>query len=176
MQLPELLLKRFRLDYKSAYRHSLRVAQYCRKMADDWSMDAAAAERLSGAAMLHEIGRLMTNDEYEIPLANVEIARQWRLESVVDMDALLQYGENLDGTGFPHGLDWQRIGFTAQLLRVADSFDRMTVSPAGNPLLPMPAAIEELYRWADVLYDAEVIRRFGRLLRDPQQTQYSKKF
>jgi len=159
----KLLLKRLQ-NHKATYLHSLRVACLCRRMAQETNQPKEIERKWIASAVLHEVGILQTIAEYEIPDASIRTIEQWNLSAYVDDQAILQQGENLDGTGFPRGLTWKEISMFAKVLRVADSFDRMTVSPLGNSLLSAPAALSELYRWNEVLFDPHSVACLQRVL------------
>jgi len=159
-----LLFKRFQLRHRSTYTHSLRVAGLCRDLAQTFGLSKEERARLIVSAVLHEVGVMETASEYDIPHAGMRIIEQWGLERYVDRAAIEQQGENMDGTGYPQGLFWRNIAMGAKIVRVADSFDRMTVSPLGSPIMGASAALEELYRWGDVLYDGDVVEGMRRVL------------
>ncbi|MCL6458693.1 MAG: hypothetical protein K6T85_11865 [Gorillibacterium sp.] len=77
---------------------------------------------------------------------------------LVDGEAVLQHHENLDGTGYPHGLVWEDIGLNARILRVADSFTTMTtVNARTGALTEVESALYELYCWSDIQYDSDLV-------------------
>ncbi|MEI7025938.1 HD-GYP domain-containing protein [Paenibacillus sp. y28] len=171
----EFLLKRQERTNKARYDHSLRVAYYCNIIAQELDWNEPERLRLMRAALLHEIdpsadwkkttrasAALQARIGDQCPEAAAGILREWKLEELVHIDAVQQYQENLDGTGLPNSLCWNEICQAARILRVADSFDRMTrCRPEyGQSPLSEREALEELFRWSDMMYDAETVELF----------------
>ena len=74
--------------------------------------------------------------------------------------AILTHHENVDGSGYPFGLEKNDIPFIARLFRVLDSYDAMRRSRAYAEAKTKNAALSELREYADVLYDADIVDKF----------------
>src|SRR5918912_860931 len=64
--------------------------------------------------------------------------------------------EAWDGSGYPDGLDGERIPLTARIVAAADSFDAMTSDRAYRTALPRREACRRMHAGAGVQYDPRV--------------------
>jgi len=72
--------------------------------------------------------------------------------------------ERYDGSGYPNRLRGSQIGLIGSIAAIADTFDAMTVQrPYADPVAPS-AAISNLYKWRDVLFDAGIVEQFIRFI------------
>ncbi len=134
-----------------------------------------AQDRLDGlglAAMVHNIGLLqipaeiltrpreLREVEFELiklhPQAGCEILQQidfpWPIATIVQ-----QHHENMDGSGYPQGLQGDAICLEARIIRVADSLAAMTAHRPFRRALSFTDAFAELTRYAGVHYDEQVV-------------------
>ncbi|MCX9103583.1 HD domain-containing protein [Aeromonas veronii] len=132
-------------------------------------------EQLDGwglAAMVHNISLLkipaeiltrpreLRPVEFELikqhPDTGREILQQidfpWPITTIV-----MQHHENLDGSGYPQGLQGDAISLEARIIRVADSLAAMTAHRPFRRALPLTDAFAELTRYAGVHYDKQVV-------------------
>ncbi|WP_033135941.1 HD-GYP domain-containing protein [Aeromonas finlandensis] len=132
-------------------------------------------ERLDGlglAAMVHNIGLLqipaeiltrpreLRPVEFELikqhPQAGCEILQQidfpWPITTIV-----LQHHENMDGSGYPQGLQGDAICLEARIIRVADSLAAMTAHRPFRRAMSLTEAFAELTRYAGVRYDEQIV-------------------
>lgn len=132
-------------------------------------------ERLDGlglAAMVHNIGLLqipaeiltrpreLREVEFELikqhPQAGCDILQQidfpWPIATIVQ-----QHHENMDGSGYPQGLQGDAICLEARIIRVADSLAAMTAHRPFRRAMSLTDAFAELTRYADVHYDEQVV-------------------
>ena len=79
-------------------------------------------------------------------------------------EMIVQHHERIDGSGYPKGLRGDEICLGARILAVADTADAMASSRSYRPGLGAKAAVEELVRQRDSLYDPVVIDAFVRLI------------
>src|SRR5690606_25836158 len=98
-----------------------------------------------------------------------QIAKQWGDESWVDTDMIQYHHENLDGTGH-YGLSWEQLNIQTRIIRVTDSYDKMTKPSMNNDQHTMEEAFEELYRWSDMIYDLSVVEQFYKLIKKSSST------
>lgn len=142
------------IDAKSpfTYRHSLQVARIARAMARRRGESEAEVRRIYRAGLLHDIGKLgvsnrildkpaaLTDREFlqvrEHPRHTLEILQHVEAFSDLARTAAFHH-ERLDGTGYPWGIDEERLDDAARCLAVADVFEALSAHrPYRDPLPP----------------------------------------
>lgn len=150
------LMRRLSVAYPLTYQHSVRVALHSLSIADKLGFGDLDRETFLRSVLLHDIGWLdETGEDHCIQgavLVQDFIDRGW-----VSSDILLYHHENLDGSGFPFGKTEKELDLPVRIVRVTDSYDRMTCSRGFSAVRSSSEALEELYRWSDISYDAKVI-------------------
>jgi putative nucleotidyltransferase with HDIG domain len=154
------------LDARDPYTagHSIRVAEYAVKIAEEDSMPPHTIDLLRKSSLLHDIGKIgirdnvllkegkLTNEEYtqikEHPVIGASILEQVNLPD--DLKPLLPgvkyHHERYDGKGYPEGLRGENIPLFGRIMAVADAYDAMTSDRpyrTGMPVENALAIIEE---------------------------------
>jgi PAS domain S-box-containing protein/putative nucleotidyltransferase with HDIG domain len=151
--------------------HSERVALYSMAIAKAIGVKQEEMRNLRIAALLHDIGRLCSNDsllEKQSRLSNAEYELIKRhpmqgatiLDGIGDLKAIVPliryHHERVDGKGYPEGLKGEEIPLCARILHLAESYDSMT---ADRPYRRAPGkdfAFSELKRCNNTQFDPEV--------------------
>ena len=68
-----------------------------------------------------------------------------------------QHHENLDGSGYPQGLQGDAISLEARIIRVADSLTAMMAHRPFRRAMSLTDTFAELTRYAGVHYDEQVV-------------------
>ncbi len=131
------------LDARDAYTagHSRRVSEYSCAVATAMNVPEQDLETIRVGALLHDLGKIgisdlvlqkpgrLTPEENELIRQHPVIGRRI-LENVQGLEAYLGivelHHENLDGTGYPHGLKGEETPLQARIVKVADAYDAMT--------------------------------------------------
>lgn len=153
------------------YNHSVNVAIISLMIGIDYLQAISKREKeeklmaLGFGAMLHDIGKSMvppsilnkpdklTPEEYEMAKRHVlygydmikdnhEI-NQMKYAGIVKGCVLLHH-ENLDGTGYPHGLKGDQIQDYMRIIRVADIYTAMIADRAYKDRIPAYQALEQI--------------------------------
>ena len=123
--------------------HVLRIARYCRIIAEGLNLSAEECADIELAAPMHDIGKVGIPDcillkPGKLDPREIEIMRR---HSMIGYDILknspshyLQLGatiarshhERFDGSGYPEGLRGEQIPFSARIVAVTDVFDALT--------------------------------------------------
>ena len=154
--------------------HAERVRAYADLIAERMDLPAVERERLTWAALLHDIGKLQipaallnkaakpTAGEWDVlkqhPTIGSVIAAPL-LGWLAPMERVIaEHHERWDGTGYPLGLAGEAISRGARIVCVADSFEAMTaVRPYSKPRRK-DAALRELVDCAGTHFDPTVVR------------------
>ena len=131
------------LDARDAYTagHSRRVSEYACAIAKAMNLGENDLEIIRVGALLHDLGKIgisdlvlqkpgrLTPEETELIQQHPVIGKRI-LENVQGLEAYLGivelHHENLDGTGYPHGLKGEDTPLYARIVKVADAYDAMT--------------------------------------------------
>ncbi|MEL6795958.1 MAG: HD-GYP domain-containing protein [Planctomycetota bacterium] len=162
------------IDAKDPYTrgHAQRVAHLSYQIAIALGYDAAHAERLRVAGLLHDVGKIgvaeavlqksgkLTRDEYEQIKKHPEIGHRI-LKDLKGLDdilpAVLHHHERLDGGGYPHGLKGDRIPMNARIVAAADTFDAMSSTRSYRARLPREEVLAEIRRSSGSQLDPDVV-------------------
>lgn len=163
--------------------HTRRVAQYCELIARQLGLAAAEIEKLTRAAVLHDIGKVAIPDavllkpgiltplEYELIKQHAEEGYQTlnRIDMYKELAEIMRaHHEREDGSGYPRGLTRGQIPPLAQIMAVADSFDAMVSNRIYKARKEVPAALDELRQQAGTRFAADVVAAACVALRDVQ--------
>jgi diguanylate cyclase (GGDEF)-like protein len=161
--------------------HLRDVAELASSVARMFSLPVEEIENVRQAAELHDVGKVAIPDAILFkpgPLNDAEWAfiRRHTLigERIVGAAPALRRiatlvrstHENIDGTGYPHGLAGREIPLGSRIIYVCDAFHAMTTDRPYREAIDYEAAIVELRRCAGSQFDPEVVERFCAALAD----------
>jgi HD-GYP domain-containing protein (c-di-GMP phosphodiesterase class II) len=155
--------------------HSRRVVRYCLEIARAMGCTEEQREQISRGAYLHDLGKIAIPDAILFKKGkldpqewNVMRTHAWigfnlisRITLLVPAaEILLTHHERFDGSGYPRGLQGDRIPLGARIFAVADTLDAMTSDRPYRKALSFAAAREEIIRQSGRQFDPEVVRAF----------------
>ncbi|MGB4440124.1 MAG: HD domain-containing phosphohydrolase, partial [Sedimentibacter sp.] len=73
---------------------------------------------------------------------------------------ILYHHERVDGTGYPYGINSNKIPLEALIIAVADSYDAMTSNRPYRKALPRDTALNEILKFKGTQYDCMVVDAF----------------
>ena len=178
------------IDAKDKYTHghSLRVAEYSRKIAEVAGKSEEECEKVYFAGLLHDVGKIgvpekiitkegrLSNDEYE------EIKRHSAKGSDILHDiteypylsiAAHHHHERYDGKGYPDKLVGTDIPDIARIIAVADAYDAMTSVRSYRKTIPQSKVREEFVACSGTQFDPQYANIMLQLI--DQDTNYSMK-
>lgn len=136
------------LDY-SLYTHSVNVCLLCTAFGHFLGLGTGQIQSLSLASLYHDLGKRdvpkdillkdgpLSRDEWEWmrrhPLAGFEALKPLSKMPFESLNAVRQHHENLDGTGYPHGLRSHEIVMESRILRIVDAYDAITSRRSYKP-------------------------------------------
>lgn len=110
-------------DELRMYAHAINVALLSLQIGKKLVRNQLHLRDLAMGALLHDIGKLVTDIEEEHPLKGFEYLRKIRDVSLVSAHVAFQHHERIDGTGFPRALKGGQIHDFAQICALANEFD-----------------------------------------------------
>ncbi|MBO7375200.1 MAG: HD-GYP domain-containing protein, partial [Lachnospiraceae bacterium] len=158
------------IDAKDTYTqgHSVRVAEYARKIAEHVGKSEEECEEIYYAGLLHDVGKIgvpgdiinkngkLSNEEYEKIKTHAEKGGQI-LSSIIEYPYLSigarHHHERFDGKGYPDKLKGDDIPEIARILAVADAYDAMTSKRSYRDPIPQQKVREEIIKGAGLQFD-----------------------
>jgi PAS domain S-box-containing protein len=152
--------------------HQRRVADLARAIAQEMELSRERTHGLRIAALIHDIGKIsipteilskpgrLNTEEFELVKNHPGYAYQ--LLKTIDFpwpvaEIVYQHHERLDGSGYPRGLTDINILLEAKILGLADVVEAMASHRPYRASLGIDAALEELVRNREILYDPAVV-------------------
>ena len=158
------------IDAKDTYTqgHSVRVAEYAKKIAEYIGKTEEECEEIYFAGLLHDVGKIgvpgdiinksgkLSNDEYEKIKTHAEKGGQI-LSSITEYPYLSigarHHHERYDGKGYPDKLKGDDIPEIARILAVADAYDAMTSKRSYRDPIPQQKVREEIIKGVGSQFD-----------------------
>lgn len=149
--------------------HSHRVSRYSKIIARAIGLNQSAIERVTTAAMLHDVGKIhevfgpilskpgrLTTEERLImelhPVKSAElVAKITDLQDIVP--AVRHHHENWDGTGYPDQLAGRNIPLGSRIIMFADTIDAMTTDRPYRKALTETEVRAELIKFKGKQFD-----------------------
>jgi len=170
------MMKRLSAHHALTFQHTVRVALYSMSIAEGTGMDAAEKTTFLRSVLLHDIGKLhvpsetlskrtaLTAEEWRMqqrhPADGAALLKDWIQAGYVMEDVILYHHENMDGSGYPFGKMEQELSLPVRIVRVADCFDSMAYDRGSKLPKSIDEAMEELYCWSDICFDARIVESF----------------
>lgn len=159
------------VEYRDPYTsgHSQRVSRYSRIIAQLIGLSPKEIERVSTAALLHDVGKIheifapilmkpgrLTPEERAImelhPIKSAELVA--KITSLKDIVAPVRHHhENWDGTGYPDRLAGKDIPIESRIIMFADTIDAMTTDRPYRKALGEVEVRAELKKWRGIQFD-----------------------
>jgi putative two-component system response regulator len=160
--------------------HNARSSSAATKLCQRIGCTASETELMTVAAELHDLGKMAINEHIlnkpaRLTKAEFELVTQHpliggRLLEPLELDVRIvevvrYHHENFDGSGYPEGLQSQRIPFLARIMRVIDSFDALTSDRPYHRGVSAADAVVILQKDSR-FYDPEVLDSFSGLIQE----------
>ncbi len=155
--------------------HSERVGRYGRLLARAIGLSHVDCDRLYLSGLLHDVGKIgipdtvlqktgkLTDEEFAIIKQHPEIGAKIvsALPQLADLlPGIMHHHENIDGTGYPHGLVGENIPLMGRILAVADAYDAMTSDRPYRKGMTRERALEILSKCSGVQWDERLVKAF----------------
>lgn len=169
------------VDERDAYthRHSIRVAEMVRQLAEALGLPKADAQRLWWAGRLHDLGKVAVDASVfrktgllnihdwravrRAPRLSARLLQRFRF-AAQQAKAVEYHRERFDGSGY-YGARGEDVPLAAHILIVADAYDAMVSDrPFREPLTP-EQALMEIERNAGTQFHPSIARAFAAMQR-----------
>ncbi|MDD5069119.1 MAG: CHASE2 domain-containing protein [Candidatus Omnitrophica bacterium] len=171
------------LESKDPYTegHSERVSHYAVLLAERIGMPQEEINKVSKAAILHDIGKIgisdtilqkkdkLTDDEFKI-IKEHEILSVKILQPIEEFKEILPYilhhHEGFDGSGYPHGLSGDFIPLGARVITVADIFDALITGRSYKKAYTIEETISILLELKNKKLDPFLVDKFLEIIKE----------
>jgi putative two-component system response regulator len=157
--------------------HLVRMALYCRLIAQSLGLDARTCHEVYLAAPMHDIGKIAVNDAILLNADALSQSERWAMQQhtirgyqiladsdseLIRMAADIAYchHERWDGTGYPRGLRGADIPLFARIAAVADVFDALTSKRPYKPAWTADEARAYINAHSGQQFDPDCVRAF----------------
>lgn len=163
--------------------HTVRVAEYCRHIAVEMGIDEKDISKLEKAAILHDIGKVVTPDsillkpgdltslEYDLIKQHSFAGYQMlsKIEMYKDLAEIIKYHHvRYDGTGYPETSKDapDEVPLLSHIIVVADAFDAMTTNRIYKARKSVAEAIAEIKLFSGTQFHPDVVKAAVNSLKD----------
>lgn len=152
--------------------HSERVCKFSMAIAQELRLHPEVKKMLMISSLCHDIGKIGIPDAIlkKASLLSPEEYDEMKLHPTIGaniisnlpnakkfISGIKYHHEKWDGTGYPEGLEGEKIPFFGRIVAVADVFDAMVSGRAYSGFLDESNAIEKIEKEAE-LFDPEIIK------------------
>lgn len=139
--------------------HCQRLAEYASALGQRLGLSSEEIDTLRVGGYLHDIGKVgipdrillkegrLTPDEYEVMKTHTVIGDRLcaELRTLKHVRTIVRHHhERLDGSGYPDGLNGEKLPLLPQIMGIVDVFDAITTPRPYKPALPAARACAEL--------------------------------
>ena len=158
------------VDAKDEYSHghSIRVAEYSKKIAHQMGKSDDECYKIYYSALLHDVGKIGIDDSIinkngKLTAEEYEIIKQHPIKGNQILSSINEYPylsigahhhhERYDGKGYPDGLKGDDIPEIARIISVADAYDAMTSNRSYRNAIPQDLVREEIIKGSGTQFD-----------------------
>ena len=161
--------------------HEVRVSNLVVAIANEMGFPNDKIDELRIISVLHDIGKIcvpseilskpgrLTDVEFDLIKMHSRVGYDIVKEAALPCNVaktILQHHERLDGSGYPNGIKKDKMNQDARILAVADVVEAMNSHRPYRSALGIDAALEEISKNRDVLYDPDVVDACVRLFKE----------
>lgn len=162
-------------------KHSQRVADYSKLIAQQLGFSNGDCKKLYKAAILHDIGKIAIPDslllkptilkhtEYDLIKEHVKIGFDMlnKIPMFKDIARIINaHHEKLDGSGYPKGLKGDQIPIESNIMALADTFDAITTSRIYKDKKSVEHALSEIKMLSNIHFKEEIVEAALIVLKD----------
>lgn len=155
--------------------HANRLIELSRAIGKKMKLVEEQMNELELLAMLHDIGKIGINDNILNKPGKltesewVEMRKHPEMGYRIAMSTpeltpianyILCHHERWDGSGYPRGLEGDKIPLLSRIIAVADAYDAMTSDRSYRKAMDKESAIEEIKKNTGTQFDPEVVAAF----------------
>lgn len=161
--------------------HSERMMDLTMRLGRRLGMDSRELEVMARGVLLHDIGKMgvpdyilhkpgpLTDEEWVVMRQHPQFAYNL-LKNIPylggALDVAFCHHERWDGSGYPQGLQGEKIPFSARIFAIIDVWDALTHDRPYRPAWPEEEALNYIRSQADLQFDPRVVEAFIKMQQD----------
>ncbi len=173
-------LRMIRKSDEYLYNHSINVCTLMVSFGKYLGFDSQLLREIGIGSLLHDIGTMkipsailnkksaLSEEEYGEVKKHVEYGRKEleETEGITEISIITAYHhhERLDGSGYPNGLNGDKISYTGQAIAIIDVYDALTTKKCYRRKIPPTQALEMIYEWSGTQFNKELVQKFIRCI------------
>lgn len=138
------------------YAHAVNVTLLSLQLAKKMNISQLQLKELALGTLLHDIGKLLTNDEEDHPRVGFDFLRKIREVNLLSAHVCFQHHEAINGSGRPRGLEGEQIHLFAQICAIANVYEN-AISKEG---MPPHEAMEYIMTKSGTLFSPDLVNQF----------------
>lgn len=170
------LLMRIRSKDEYTLMHSISVGSLVLTFCNFCGLAYETTINMAVGALLHDVGKTqiplqilnkpgrLTPQEMDIIKKHADFSADVMAHSkdlpIEAFDIALHHHERHDGSGYPHGLNGDTIGFAAKVAAICDVYDAMTSERCYKKAMGKLAGLKKLYELSASHFDQELTYKF----------------
>lgn len=174
------LLMRLRSKDEYTLMHSISVGSLVMAFCNFCGLAHETTTKMTVGALLHDVGKLqlplhILNKPGKLNLQEMDIVKKHTIFSADVMalskdlpfeafDVGLHHHERYDGSGYPHGLKGDAIGFAAKTAAICDVFDAITSERCYKTGISELAGLKTLYNLSDSHFEKDLTYKFIKMI------------
>jgi putative nucleotidyltransferase with HDIG domain len=165
------------IDARDAYTHghSTRVSQLSVDIAREMGFEADRIEEIEIACLFHDVGKIKTPDSILHKEGRLDSGERREMERHPEfgaeiltkaqslfkyIPAVRHHHEWFDGSGYPDGLDGDRIPVAAAIVSLADAYDAMTSDRPYRSAMSREEAVARIIQFSGRQFDPAIVEVF----------------
>lgn len=180
LQQIQTLISRFKFVDCYTFSHSIRVMKYAVEFAKYMNYSNDDVKTLKYGSIIHDIGKIvipkeilnkkekLDKEDYEIiknhPYIGYQIVKNMKFLKDEEKDIVLHHHEQIDGNGYPYGLNGTELSKFCKIISVIDAFDAMISDRPYRSALTIEEAISELWANTGTQFDAHIVEDFSKYI------------
>ncbi len=152
--------------------HQRRVSRLAVEIAKKMNLPQNKIDGIKVGGLIHDIGKISVPAEIlskpgklsEIELSIIKTHSQVGYEILKNIEfpwpiaqMVLQHHEKINGSGYPKGIDGEKILLEAKIISVADVVEAMASHRPYRPALGIEEALNEVETHKHILYDEDIV-------------------
>jgi PAS domain S-box-containing protein/putative nucleotidyltransferase with HDIG domain len=152
--------------------HQERLASLAALIGEKLGLNEEHLEWLQIGALLHDIGKAavpntilskpgkLTDEEWVLIKSHVKRGHEMLMEMNLPepvMDMVMYHHERLNGTGYPYGINSEKLSTETRILGICDVVEAMSSHRPYRPARKKDEIVSELQNGREKLYDAKIV-------------------
>lgn len=175
-EIAKVILEAVKAKDPYTFAHCCRVGRAARRLGKAMSLSDFELSVLEYAGLFHDIGKvgipdgiLLKPDKLTVPEIDVMKSHPLKSAAIIEplahipffrflLPGIRSHHEKIDGSGYPHGIQGEKIPLTARVIAIVDTVDAMTNARPYRQAMGMDKVKKELVDFSGTQFDANMVK------------------